>query len=53
MAQGMAYDPDPSTTWDVVTSLGHEVASFNDSGEAIDYADENKVDIAFLTGPEV
>ena len=52
MAQVMAYDPDPGTSWDVVTSLGHEVASFNDSGEAIDYAHENKVDIALLTGPE-
>jgi len=28
------------------------VASFNDSGEAIDYAHENKVDIALLTGSE-
>jgi len=52
MAQVMAYDSDPDATWDVVTSLGHEVASFNDSGEAIDYTHENKVDIALLTGPE-
>jgi DNA-binding NtrC family response regulator len=38
--------------WDVVTSLGHEVTSFNDSGEVIDYARENRVDIALLSTPE-
>ncbi len=38
--------------WDVVTSLGHEVMSFNDSGEAIDFAHENRVDIALLSTPE-
>lgn len=38
--------------WNVVTSLGHEVTSFNDSGKAIDYAQDNKVDIALLSGPE-
>jgi len=52
MAQVLAYDPDPNMNWDEVTSLGHDVKSFNDSGEAVDYAHENKVDIALLGGAE-
>ena len=52
MAQVMAYDPDPHMSWDVVSSLGHDVVPFNDSGEAIDFAQENKVDIALLSGAE-
>jgi DNA-binding NtrC family response regulator len=52
MAQVIAYDADPSMSWDVVSSLGHEVTSFNDSGEVIDYARENRVDIALLSTPE-
>ena len=52
MAQVMAYDPDPSMKWDVVSSLGHDLASFNDAGEALDYAQDNKVDIALLGSPE-
>ena len=52
MAQVLAYDPDPNMNWDEVTSLGHDVTYFNDSGEAVDYARENKVDIALLGGPE-
>ena len=52
MAQVLTYDSDPDMSWDVVNSLGHDVRSFRDSGEAVDYAHENKVDIALLGGPE-
>ena len=52
MAQVLAYDSDPNMSWDVASSLGHDVRSFNDSGEAVDYAHENKIDIALLAGPE-
>ncbi len=52
MAQVMAYDPDPDMHWDVVASLGHDVATFNNSGEALDYAQTSKVDIALIVGPE-
>ena len=52
MAQVLANDPDPNMNWDEVASLGHDVVSFRDSGEAADYAHENKVDIALLGGPE-
>jgi DNA-binding NarL/FixJ family response regulator len=52
MAQLMAYDADPNLNWDVVKALGHEVQTFNDSGEALDYARANTVDIALLGGPE-
>ena len=52
MAQIIAYDPDLSTSWDVVSSLGHDVTSFTDSGETIDFAQENKVDIALLSGSD-
>lgn len=52
MAKIIAYDADPNMQWDAATSLGHEVTTFNDSGEAIDYAQENKVDIALLSGAE-
>jgi DNA-binding NtrC family response regulator len=36
----------------VVASLGHDVASFNDPGEAIDFAQENRVDIALLSNAD-
>ena len=52
MAQLMAYDADPNLNWDVVKTLGHDVQTFNDSGEALDYARANTVDIALLGGPE-
>lgn len=52
MAKIITYDANPNMKWNVVTSLGHEVTSFNDSGKAIDYAQDNKVDIALLSGPE-
>ena len=52
MAKIITYDANPEMQWDVAASLGHEVTSFSDSGEAIDYARENKVDIALLAGPE-
>ena len=52
MAQFMAYDHDSRTDWGIVKSLGHEVKTFTDSGEALDYARENQVDIALLGGPE-
>ena len=52
MAQMLAYDPDPNMSWDIAKTLGHNVKSFTDSGEALDYARENKVDIALLCGPE-
>jgi DNA-binding NtrC family response regulator len=52
LAQILAYDPDPDMNWEVVTSLGHNVVSFSDSGETIDYAQGNRVDIALLVGSE-
>jgi len=52
MAQLMAYDVDPNLNWNVVKTLGHDVQIFNDSGEALDYARTNTVDIALLGGPE-
>ena len=52
MAQLMAYDADPNMNWDVVKTLGHDVQTFNDSGEALDYACGNQVDIALFGGPE-
>jgi DNA-binding NarL/FixJ family response regulator len=52
MAQLMAYDVDPKLSWDVVKTLGHDVQTFNDPGEALDYARANTVDIALLGGPE-
>jgi len=52
MAQIIAYDSDLSTSWEVVSSLGHDVKSFSDSGETIDFARENKVDIALLSGSD-
>ncbi len=52
MAQMIAYDSDPDMNWDVVSSLGHDVTFFNDSGETIDFAQENKVDIALLSGSD-
>ena len=52
MAQLMAYDADPNMNWNMVNTLGHDVKTFNDSGEALDYARENQVDIALLGGTE-
>ena len=52
MAQILAYDPDPDMHWNTVSSLGHDVTTFTDSGEALDYAQANKVDIALLGGAE-
>ncbi len=52
MAQILAYDSDLGMRWDVVTSLGHDVQAFNDSGETIDFAQDNKVDIALLSGSD-
>lgn len=52
MAQVIAYDSDISMNWDVVSSLGHDITSFNDSAETIDFARENKVDIALLSGSD-
>lgn len=52
MARILAYDSDSNMNWDVVTTLGHDVAIFNDSGEAIDFAQDNKVDIALLSNAE-
>ena len=52
MTQLMTYDTDPKMSWDVVKTLGHDVESFNDPGEALDYARANPVDIALLGGPE-
>ena len=52
MAQIMAFDPDPEMRWDEVATLGHDVTSFSDPGEAIDYAHAHKVDIALLAGTE-
>ena len=52
MAQLMAYDADSDMNWDMVSTLGHDVKTFNDSGEALDYARANQVDIALLGGAE-
>ncbi|MCG6911533.1 MAG: response regulator [Deltaproteobacteria bacterium] len=52
MAKIITYDANPDMKWDVAETLGHEVTSFHDSGEAIDFARGNKVDIALLSGPE-
>lgn len=52
MAQLMAYDADPNMNWNMVDNLGHDVHAFTDSGEALDYARENQVDIALLGGAE-
>jgi DNA-binding NtrC family response regulator len=52
MAQILAYDSDFEMNWDVVSSLGHDVTTFNDPGETIDFARENKVDIALLSNAE-
>jgi DNA-binding NtrC family response regulator len=52
VAQIMAFDSDPEMSWDEVASLGHDVVSFNDAGESIDYAQNHKVDIALAVGAE-
>jgi DNA-binding NtrC family response regulator len=52
MAQILAYDSDHNMNWEIVTSLGHDVTTFHDSGEAIDFAHENKVDIALLSSSD-
>ena len=48
----IACDADPNIKWDVVKTLGHDVKAFTDSGEAVDYACGNQVDIALFGGPE-
>lgn len=52
MAQLLAFDPDPDMSWDVVKKLNHDVKTFTDPGESLDYARTNVVDIALLGGPE-
>ncbi len=52
MPKVLAYDPQPETSWQVLTDQGHEVHAFSDSGELLDFARENKVDIAILSTPE-
>lgn len=52
MARLMAYDADPNMNWDVVKTFGHDVKTFTDSGEAVDYARGNQIDIALLGTPE-
>ena len=52
MTQLITYDTDPKMSWDVVKALGHDVESFTDPGEALDYARAKPVDIALLGGPE-
>ena len=52
MAQILAYDSDTGMNWDVVATLGHDVTTFDDAGEAVDFVRDNKVDIALLSGSE-
>ncbi|KIX14760.1 response regulator [Dethiosulfatarculus sandiegensis] len=52
MAKILAFDPDPEASWKTVEELGHEVFSFTDQGEALDFARETKVDISILAAPE-
>ncbi|MBW1713104.1 MAG: response regulator [Deltaproteobacteria bacterium] len=52
MAQVLGFDPDEEMKWELVANLGHQVTSFSDAGEALDYAQSNKVDIALLSSPE-
>ena len=52
MAKILAFDPDPDASWKVVEDLGHEVFSFSDPAEALDFAQETKVDISLLAAPE-
>lgn len=52
MPKILACDPDPETDWSILKNLGHEVFSFVDMGEALDFARENKVDIAILATPD-
>ena len=52
MAQLLAFDADPNMNWDVVKTLGHDVKTFTDFNEALDYARGNQVDIALLGTPE-
>jgi len=52
MTQLITYGTDPEMNWDIAKALGHDVESFTDPGEALDYARANPVDIALLGGPE-
>lgn len=52
MPKILAYDPDPNANWQALTDSGHEVFSFHDQGEALDFAQEKKLDIAVLSTPE-
>lgn len=52
MAKILAFDPDPEASWKAVEELGHEVFSFTDPGEALDFARGTKVDISLLAAPE-
>lgn len=52
MPKILAYDPNPETSWRILTDLGHEVHAFSDSGEMLDFAQENRVDISILSTPE-
>lgn len=52
MAKILIFDPDPNESWNLVSDMGHEVFAFHDPGEAVDFARENKVDIALLSTPE-
>ena len=52
MAQLLAFDPNPDMNWDAVKKLNHDVKSFTDSGETLDYARTSVVDIALLGGTE-
>ena len=52
MAKILAFDPDPETNWKPVEELGHEIFSFSDAGELLDFAKETKVDISLLAAPE-
>lgn len=52
MAQLLAYDSDPYMRWDAVKTLGHEIETFNDPGQAVNYAQNNPVDIALLGGSD-
>jgi two-component SAPR family response regulator len=52
MPKILAYDPDPEAEWHALTESGHEVFPFHDQGEALDFAQEKKIDIAILSAPE-
>jgi DNA-binding NarL/FixJ family response regulator len=52
MAQLLAFDVDPRMSWDAASTLGHDIAAFTDSGEALDHARSHTIDIALLGGAE-